>query len=102
MSEAQFPKIVALGHSCIGTAHAINSAIVREGERPSVARPSRSKRIRINLLCTKCGRQFVDWACFVSIETADSGALEWMPAEDATMGTKCARCGSEAIVIARP
>ena len=67
-----------------------------------MASPSRSKRIRINVLCTKCGRQFVDWARFVSIETADSGALEWMPAEDATMGTKCASCGSEAIVVARP
>ena len=67
-----------------------------------MARPPRSKRIRINLLCTKCGRQFVDWARFVSIETADSGTPEWMPAEDATMGTNCPRCGSEAIVVARP
>ena len=63
----------------------------------------RRKRIRINLLCTKCERQFADWACFVSIETADSGGtLEWMPSNDATMGTKCPGCGSEAIVVARP
>ena len=49
---------------------------------------SRRKRTRINLLCTKCGRQFEDWACFVSIEIADSvGTLEWMPDNDATMGT---------------
>jgi DNA-directed RNA polymerase subunit RPC12/RpoP len=67
-----------------------------------MASPSRTKRIRINLLCTKCERQFEDWARFVSIETADSGTLEWMPANDATMGTKCPRCGSEAIVVARP
>ena len=64
---------------------------------------SRRKRTRINLLCTKCGRQFEDWACFVSIETTDSvGTLEWMPDNDATMGTKCPGCGSEAIVVARP
>ena len=67
-----------------------------------MASPSRRKRIRINLLCTKCERQFVDWACFVSIETADSGTLEWMPSKDATMGIKCPSCGSEAIVVARP
>jgi hypothetical protein len=48
-------------------------------------------------------RQFEDWVCFVAIETADSGGtLEWMPANNATMGTKCSRCGSEAIVVARP
>jgi hypothetical protein len=67
-----------------------------------MASPSRRKRIRINLLCTKCERQFTDWACFVPIETADSGTLEWMPAKDATMGTKCPGCGSEAIVVAHP
>ena len=67
-----------------------------------MASPSRRKRIRINLLCTKCGRQFEDWACFVSIEAANSGTLEWMPADNATMGTKCPGCGSEAIVVARP
>jgi DNA-directed RNA polymerase subunit RPC12/RpoP len=67
-----------------------------------MASPSRRKRIRINLLCTKCERQFEDWACFVSIEIADSGTLEWMPADNATMGTKCPGCGSEAIVVDRP
>jgi DNA-directed RNA polymerase subunit RPC12/RpoP len=67
-----------------------------------MASPSRTKRIRINLLCTKCEGQFEDWARFVSIETADSGTLEWMPANNATMGIKCPRCGSEAIVVARP
>jgi DNA-directed RNA polymerase subunit RPC12/RpoP len=85
------------------TAHAINSAyLTREGERRSMASPSSRKRIRINLQCTKCGRQFVDWARFVSIDTADRGTIEWMPDNDATMGTKCPRCGSEAIVVARP
>ena len=78
-------------------------SVAQEGERRSMASPSRRKRIRINLLCTKCERQFEDWACFVAIETADSGGtLEWMPANNATMGTKCSRCGSEAIVVARP
>ena len=68
-----------------------------------MASPSRRKRIRINLLCTKCERQFEDWACFVSIEAANSsGTLEWMPAGNATMGTKCPGSGSEAIVVARP
>ena len=68
-----------------------------------MASPSRRKRIRINLLCTKCGHQFEDWARFVSIETADSvGTLEWIPDNDATIGTECPGCGSEAIVVARP
>ena len=67
-----------------------------------MASPSRRKRIRINLLCTKCERRFEDWACFVSIETADSDTLEWVPSNDATMGTKCPGCGSEAIVVPRP
>jgi hypothetical protein len=67
-----------------------------------MTRPSRRARKLANLRCNACEHQFRDRAWAVSVETADRGTLNWVPADGGTVGNKCPQCGSERISFRWP
>ncbi len=64
-----------------------------------MARPSKREQRRARLQCKECGRQFMGLAWYLSIETVDRGALEWILDNDPTRENRCPQCGSPALRV---